>query len=158
MAKIPTLAVGSRAAAALRGETEPKFCPMGKTLGTHPVRWEKQKGHPCGVLFVFGSGTRIRTQTSRVRVCCATFTQFRYIQDGNFDAWKHRRKWKRMQSLPLGVRFLVGVPLRWRGNLDLLAWQYTACAVCIACCATFTQFRYSVSSRRYYNTNKMVCQ
>ena len=28
----------------------------------------------------FGSGTRIRTQTYRVRVCCATFTQFRYIQ------------------------------------------------------------------------------
>ena len=53
MAKIPTLAVGSRAAAALRGETEPKFCPMGKTPGTHPVRGEKQKGHPCGVLLVF---------------------------------------------------------------------------------------------------------
>ena len=77
MAKIPTLAVGSRAAAALRGETEPKFCPMGKTLGSHPVRGEKQKGHHKGVLFVFGSGTRIRTQTYRVRVCCATFTQFR---------------------------------------------------------------------------------
>ena len=28
--------------------------------------------------FYFGSGTRIRTQTYRVRVCCATFTQFRY--------------------------------------------------------------------------------
>ena len=27
----------------------------------------------------FGSGTRIRTQTYRVRVCCATFTQYRYI-------------------------------------------------------------------------------
>ena len=27
----------------------------------------------------FGSGTRIRTQTYRVRVCCATFTQFRYF-------------------------------------------------------------------------------
>ena len=27
----------------------------------------------------FGSGTRIRTQTYRVRVCCATFTQFRYV-------------------------------------------------------------------------------
>ena len=26
-----------------------------------------------------GSGTRIRTQTYRVRVCCATFTQFRYV-------------------------------------------------------------------------------
>ena len=29
-----------------------------------------------GCIF-YGSGTRIRTQTYRVRVCCATFTQFR---------------------------------------------------------------------------------
>ena len=27
----------------------------------------------------FGSGIGIRTPTNRVRVCCATFTQFRYI-------------------------------------------------------------------------------
>ena len=27
-----------------------------------------------------GCGTRIRTQTNRVRVCCATFTQTRYIR------------------------------------------------------------------------------
>ena len=59
-----------------------------------------------------------------------------------------------MQSLPLGVRFLVGVPLRRRGNLDLLAWQYTACAVCIAFCATFTQFRYSVFQAKIIITQK----
>ena len=41
MAKISTLAVGSQAAAALRGEIEPKFCPMSKTLGQ--IRCSMQK-------------------------------------------------------------------------------------------------------------------
>ncbi len=31
--------------------------------------------HPNGCLLLFGCRTRIRTQTNRVRVCCATFTQ-----------------------------------------------------------------------------------
>ncbi len=40
----------------------------------------KTKNRPRGSVSCFGSGTRIRTQTYRVRVCCATFTQFRYIK------------------------------------------------------------------------------
>ena len=45
-AKIPTLAVGSRAAAALRGETEPKFCPMGKTLRSKPPFGGEKRAPP----------------------------------------------------------------------------------------------------------------
>ena len=38
---------------------------------------EKQK-RPQDVVFLFYSGIGIRTPTYRVRVCCATFTQYRY--------------------------------------------------------------------------------
>ena len=43
-------------------------------------RKEKNRPSSDGLFFSFGSGTRIRTQTYRVRVCCATFTQFRCIK------------------------------------------------------------------------------
>ena len=35
-------------------------------------------------LFSFGSRTRIRTQTNRVRVCCATLTQSGYMSCDNY--------------------------------------------------------------------------
>ena len=35
----------------------------------------------CRNKSIFGCGTRIRTQTNRVRVCCATLTQFRNEQE-----------------------------------------------------------------------------
>ena len=51
-------------------------CSISATESRSPAN--KRKKTPQGCLSSFGSGTRIRTQTYRVRVCCATFTQFRY--------------------------------------------------------------------------------
>ena len=50
-----------------------------------PLPKERRATHECGLLF-FGSGIGIRTPTYRVRVCCATVTQFRYFNRALFTA------------------------------------------------------------------------
>ena len=66
-----------------RAVCEPNSCRWQETGFFEVPLPKKRKNRPSddGLLF-FGSGTRIRTQTYRVRVCCATFTQFRYVLFG----------------------------------------------------------------------------
>ena len=77
--KIFRFAAGEQAPRPLSLKCEPNS-RLWRELGEKPrfcrQRKEKQTIRRWSVFF--GSGTRIRTQTYRVRVCCATFTQFRY--------------------------------------------------------------------------------
>ena len=52
------------------------YARMYATGGRSSAAIEQKKRRPFGCRLFYGSGTRIRTQTYRVRVCCATVTQF----------------------------------------------------------------------------------
>ena len=75
--KIFRFATGEQAPRWLSLKCEPIPCEA-RSWARSRGSQTKTKRTPIGVLLFFGSGTRIRTQTYRVRVCCATFTQFRY--------------------------------------------------------------------------------
>ena len=62
------------------GKSEKEFCPT-STKNPENVRQNKQKKTARTIVqtvFLLNSGIGIRTPTYRVRVCCATFTQYRY--------------------------------------------------------------------------------
>ena len=54
LANIPTLAIGSQAAAALRGVCEPNSARSAHGVGSCAWRISKTKGHSQGVSFCFG--------------------------------------------------------------------------------------------------------
>ena len=60
------------------GYANPSFALGAKHWVEAAVRGDKKRTPRFEGCIFYGSGTRIRTQTYRVRVCCATFTQFRY--------------------------------------------------------------------------------
>ncbi len=76
----PSTAVLSRLASLVAhvGENSPLDCFLPQTAFApslfESLKLTKNKKHPFGVLFVFGSGIGIRTPTNRVRVCRATVT------------------------------------------------------------------------------------
>ena len=78
-AKIYRFAAGERAPRRLSLKCEPKFRRWRNAGLEAAVRGDKKCTPQFEGCIFYGSGTRIRTQTYRVRVCCATFTQFRYI-------------------------------------------------------------------------------
>ena len=79
-AKMLTLAAYERVQRALRGVCELNSCRWQETVleAASSAAIDRKNDLPNERPSFYGSGTRIRTQTYRVRVCCATFTQFRY--------------------------------------------------------------------------------
>ena len=74
--KIFRFAFGERAPRRLSLKCEPISC-LWQEAGLGYGSVVKRKNRPRGSVLSFGCGTRIRTQTNRVRVCSATVTQFR---------------------------------------------------------------------------------
>ena len=80
LAKIFRFATGEQAPRWLSLKCEPNSCRWQEAVLESAVQLtRKERADHYGSALSFGSGTRIRTQTYRVRVCCATFTQFRFI-------------------------------------------------------------------------------